>query len=320
MIAADSLEQLYADLRAVDAQAAWPVMSEVNVKDPAPKAVAHVWQYAALRPLLVRAGQLVGADQAERRVAMLINPGIGRIPFTTDTIFAGLQLIMPGEVARAHKHTAFALRFIIEGDGAYTAVGGERVAMHRADLILTPSLEFHDHGNTSDQPVIWLDGLDVPLWQWLPAHFTRFFSEERYPSAPAPAGSPLVYPWAVMQAQLDAQPTPHAVQPYEHRTTGGPISRTIGAQAERVDAATTTRARRETAGSIYHVVRGSGHTRAGDTRLDWQPGDTFVIPAWTEYAHAQRICRKRLSLPLRRHAAAESTRHLPHHGTGITLE
>ena len=285
MIASDTLERLYADLGSMNAQAAWPVLGQVNPKDPVPKAVPYVWHYAQMRPLLERAGRLVSAEDAERRVAMLINPGIGRFPFTTDTIYAGLQLILPGEVARAHKHTAFALRFIIEGDSAYTAVGGERVTMHPRDLILTPSFAFHDHGNDSQAPMVWLDGLDVPLWQSLPAHFTRFFTEDRYPSVAAAPDSDLIYPWADMQARLDAGSRPHAVAAYVHRTTGGPISRTIGAQAERLEAGAASDARRETASIIYHAVAGSGHTQVGDVRLEWQPGDTFVIPAWTNYSH-----------------------------------
>jgi gentisate 1,2-dioxygenase len=285
MIASDSLEALFSDLHVANSEALWEVISKVNPKDPAPKAVAHVWPYEAMRPLLMRAGSLVGTDQAERRVAMLINPGIGKIPFTTDTIYAGLQLIMPGEVARAHKHTAFALRFIIEGDSAYTAVGGARVTMHPGDVILTPPWEFHDHGNDSDKPMIWLDGLDVPIYQWLPAHFTRFFKEEQYPSEEASRDSHLVYPWAEMQPKLDAAGGPFATAPYVHRITGGPISRTIGASAERIDANASSPARRETTSTIYHVVAGSGRTRAGDVDLVWKKGDTFVIPAWSEFVH-----------------------------------
>ncbi len=284
MIASPSLEELYAELREHNSGALWTNIKDVNRAEPAPKAVACLWKYTEMHPLLTRAGDLVSAADAERRVLMLLNPGINRLPFTTDTIYAGLQLIKPHEVARAHKHTAFAMRFIIEGDVAYTAVGGDRVDMRPGDLVLTPPLQFHDHGNDSDTPMVWLDGLDVPLYQWLPVHFTRFFEDEQYPSQPV-TDSVLVYPWSEMRAVLDRGTEPFAVREYRHRHTGAPISRTMGAQAERLDRGRSSPARRETASSIYHVVEGSGSTTIDDVTLEWNTHDTFVVPAWTKFAH-----------------------------------
>jgi gentisate 1,2-dioxygenase len=284
MIASDSLTDLYADLKKHHAGALWTNIKDVNRAEPLPKASAYLWKYSEMRPLLERSGNLVSAADAERRVAMLLNPAINRLPFTTDTIYAGLQLILPGEVARAHKHTAFAMRFIIEGDVAYTAVGGERVDMHVGDLVLTPPLQFHDHGNESETAMIWLDGLDVPLYQWLPVHFTRFFKDEQYPAENA-TQSDLVYPWRDMQARLDAQPGAFAAQEYRHRKTGATISKTMGAQAERLSGGATSPARRETASSIYHVVSGSGSTAIDGTTLSWNAHDTFVVPAWAPFTH-----------------------------------
>jgi gentisate 1,2-dioxygenase len=284
MIANDSLTELYADLKTHNAGPLWINLKDVNRGEPLPQASAYLWKYDEMRPLLERSGRLVSAADAERRVAMLLNPGINRLPFTTDTIYAGLQLILPGEVARAHKHTAFAMRFIIEGDVAYTAVGGERVNMHVGDLVLTPPLQFHDHGNESATPMIWLDGLDVPLYQWLPVHFTRFFKDEQYPAQNA-TESDLVYPWRDMQAQLDAQAGPFAVQEYRHRKTGATISKTMGAQAERLAGNASSPERRETASSIYHVVAGSGSTVVDGVTLNWNVHDTFVVPAWAHFTH-----------------------------------
>jgi gentisate 1,2-dioxygenase len=284
MIANDTLTELYADLKKHNSGPLWVNIKDVNRAEPLPKASAYLWKYSEMRPMLERSGQLVSAADAERRVAMLLNPGINRLPFTTDTIYAGLQLILPGEVARAHKHTAFAMRFIIEGDVAYTAVGGERVDMHVGDLVLTPPLQFHDHGNDSDVPMIWLDGLDVPLFQWLPVHFTHFFKEEQYPAIDA-RDSDLVYPWHDMQAQLDAQPGPFAAREYRHRKTGDTISKTMGAQSERIGANASSPERRETASSIYHVVTGSGSTVVDGQVLNWNVHDTFVVPAWARFTH-----------------------------------
>jgi len=284
MLATDSLDSLFSDAAAHDVTPLWTIMDAVVPPFPEPKAVPHVWRYAEIRPLLARAGALVSAKLAERRVLQLINPAL-KPPQTTDTLNAGLQLILPGEVARAHRHVAFALRFIIEGDAAYTAVGGERVTMRRGDLILTPSWEFHDHGHDGDGPMVWLDGLDLPLYQFFPANFAQPYAEERFPSEPAPAESHLKYPWDDMQARLDAESGPYAYAEYEHRANGGPISRVIGAAAERIARGSSSPTRRETAGVIYHVYRGRGMTTVGTAQLKWEKGDTFCIPSWMPYRH-----------------------------------
>jgi gentisate 1,2-dioxygenase len=285
MIANDTLEELFQNAAERAANPLWVVMEAVNPPEPSPKAIPHVWRYREMRPLLERAGRLVDTERAERRVFMLINPGIAKLPYTTDTLYAGLQLILPGEVARAHRHVAFALRFIIEGGNAYTAVGGEKVLMNPGDLVLTPSFEYHDHGNETQTPMIWLDGLDVPLYQWLPVHFTNPYNDKQYPSEPAPRDSRLLYPWAEMQRALDAQSGSFAAQRYVHRTTGGEISATIGAAAERVDRGTSAPRRRETASSIYHVYAGRGKTRIGNESIAWERNDTFAIPAWFPFEH-----------------------------------
>lgn len=288
MIATDSLEQLFAEAEAQDAQPLWTVMDTMVPPHPEPKAVPHVWRYALMRPLLERSGNLVGTQDAERRVFMLVNPKL-KAPKTTDTLYAGLQLIKPGEVARAHRHVAFALRFIIEGDGAFTAVGGDKVTMQRGDVILTPSWEFHDHGHEGKTPMVWLDGLDLPVYQFFPANFAQPYSAEQFPSEPAPEDSHLKYPWEDMQARLDAEPGPYAYADYAHKRTGASVSRVIGCAAERLSAKTSSPSRRETAGIVYHVYEGRGTTKVGGETLHWERGDTFCIPSWAPYRHdAQR--------------------------------
>ena len=284
MIATDSLDRLFAEAAAQNAQPLWTMMDAMVPPLPEPKAVPHVWRYTALRPLLARSGTLVGTQDAERRVFMLVNPAL-KPPHTTDTLYAGLQLILPGEVARAHRHVAFALRFIIEGDAAYTAVGGEKVTMKRGDLVLTPSWQYHDHGHEGEGPMVWLDGLDLPLYQFFPANFAQPYAEEQVPSQPAQGDSPLRFPWSDMEARLEAEDGPYAYAEYAHKQSGGPISRVIGAAAERIAKGGSSPTRRETAGVIYHVYKGRGSTTIGAERFDWERGDTFCVPAWMPYRH-----------------------------------
>jgi len=283
MIASDSVERLSRDAAAADTEPLWWTAEPVPAH-PRPRAAPHVWRYAELRPLLERAGALVGAPAAERRVLQLVNPALAA-PRTTDTLAAGLRLIQPGETARAHRHVAFALRFVVEGEGAYAAVGGEKLTVHRGDLIITPSWVYHAHGHDGEGAVVWLDASDVPLYQFFPASFAQPYADEHYPSEPAPFESDLRYPWDEMQARLDADPAPYAYAEYAHRAHGGALSRTVGAAAERIAKGASSPMRRETAGVIYHVVKGRGVTAVGDARLAWERGDTFCIPAWHPYRH-----------------------------------
>ena len=149
----------------------WASLARLVPSEPKPAAQAFAWKYADVRPQLMEAGNLISAEEAERRVLVLENPALKGQSRITDTLYAGLQLILPGEVAPAHRHSQSALRFAIEGHGAYTAVNGERVAMEPGDFIITPAWTWHDHGSESDGPVVWLDGLDVPLVTFLHAGF-----------------------------------------------------------------------------------------------------------------------------------------------------
>jgi gentisate 1,2-dioxygenase len=133
--------------------------------------------------------------------------------------------VLPGETAPAHRHRAFALRFIIEGSAGFTAVEGEKIEMHRGDVILTPSWQWHDHGNEGTGPVIWLDGLDLPLWHNFPIHFMDQYVKPLYPSAPAPNSAAQIA-WKVVAEKLDALKSPHALYQY-HLSDGSHLSKTI---------------------------------------------------------------------------------------------
>lgn len=134
----DDTKALLENLESHHTKPLWAQMAKLNPPRPNPTAIPYVWKYDEIRPHLLQAGELITEKQAERRVAMLVNPA--RVaPYTTDTVYAGIQLVMPNETAPAHRHTAFAMRFIIEGNGGFTAVHGCRIKMNRGDLILTPT-------------------------------------------------------------------------------------------------------------------------------------------------------------------------------------
>jgi gentisate 1,2-dioxygenase len=277
------LEELFAAGERASVKPLWPIFADVNPRFPKPKAVPHLWSMREMRPLLHEAAALVGLERAERRVWVLSNPAL-RPPYTTDTLYGGLQIIKPGEVARCHRHTAAALRFIVEGHDAYTAVAGEKIVMRTGDLVVTPSWDLHDHGNESDAPMIWLDGLDLPVFEALPTMFTEFYHQPRHAAEPPATRSDLHFPWAEMQARLDAAGGDHALLRY-HRRGGNEIGHIMGAAAERIAAGATSPRVQETVSAVYHVVAGSGVSQVGDIELRWETGDTFAVPSWHALQH-----------------------------------
>ncbi|KAK7897460.1 hypothetical protein LTR67_005349 [Exophiala xenobiotica] len=266
----------------------WTIMDKMVPPRPNPQAANTVWRYDEMRPKLLEAAEVVSAEEAERRVLILVNKAM-RAPFTTDTIYAGLQIVCQGETAPAHRHRAFALRFIIEGSGGFTAVEGERMDMVPGDVILTPSWTWHDHGNDGKEPVVWLDGLDLPLWQFLPINFMQLYKEPRFPSSPAPK-SALRFPWSQAQAKLDSDSAKHSVTHY-HRHDAKHLSDTISSQAEKIVPGFTTAPSKEVVSFVYHVYEGQGFTtivspRTGvSEKISWKTKDTFAVPGFSEVSH-----------------------------------
>lgn len=291
----------------------WDVLGMLVPPRPTTPCVPASWRYEALRPLLMEAGDLITAREAERRVLVLENPGLRGASSVTQTLYAGLQLILPGEVAPSHRHTQSALRFVVEGSGAYTAVDGERTSMYPGDFIVTPSWTFHDHGNPGDAPVIWLDGLDIPMVRFFDAGFAERHPEESQPVL-RPEGDALLrygsgmlpyeyvptshttpvlcYPYQRSRDVLDRlrrAATPDAYHglklQYANPATGGYPMPTIAAFMQLLPAGFRGKSYRSTDGTVYSVVEGSGRSRIGDQSFEWGPKDVFVVPSWFEVAH-----------------------------------
>lgn len=292
----------------------WENLHHLVTRAPATPTVPAHWDYdGVVRPYLMQAGGLITAKEAERRVLILENPGLPGQASITRSLFAGLQLILPGEVAPAHRHTQSALRFIIEGHGAYTAVEGERALMEPGDFVITPSWTWHDHGNDSDAPMVWLDGLDIPIVRLFDASFAEPAAADRQTEA-RPAGDSLArfghnmapvdwrptgkaspvfsYPYARSREALAAiarNGAPDACHGHKLRyvnpATGGAPMPTIGACLQLLPAGFATAPYRGTDGTVFSVVEGEGETIVGDTTIRWKPRDLFVVPAWHRRTH-----------------------------------
>jgi gentisate 1,2-dioxygenase len=233
----------------------------------------------------------------------------------TQSLYAGLQLILPGEIAPAHRHTASAIRFVLDGEGAYTAVEGEKTIMRRGDFVITANWAPHDHGNPSKQPMIWLDVLDVPTVNFFDAAFSEHLDLEsqsntkedgdsfaRYGSGVLPDGvkpmlrSPIInYPYAEirpvlerLEASGDIDPHHGARVRYANPLTGGWATPTMGASIAMFSKGFKGKDYRATDGAIFVCVEGEGSTRIEGETFEWGPNDVFVIPSWKRYAHTAK--------------------------------
>jgi len=309
---ASRLQQLYDEMRPAALTPLWEVLSSLVTSEPASALVAHRWRYDEARDYLMRAGDLISAAQAERRVLILENPGLRGASRITTSLYAGLQLILPGEVAPCHRHTQCALRFVMEGDGAYTAVDGEKAFMRPFDLVLTPGGQWHDHGNLTARPMIWLDGLDIPTVSHFDASFSEKLGVDQHPETVPPgdtssrygrnlrpmrgtaadrrpAHQPLFhYPYAEWRPALDrlasaAEPDPHLGHALEflNPADGGSIMPTISAHVRLLPKGFATKARRSTDASIFVVVEGAGRAWLDDAPIDLATRDVLVVPSWT---------------------------------------
>jgi gentisate 1,2-dioxygenase len=230
---------------------------------------------------------------------------------TSHTLQITFSIVNPGEVAKAHRHNMAAIRFVVQGSGAYTAVDGEKFFMEEGDLILTPNWTWHDHHNESEDPIIWLDGLDGPLIQSLNV---LFFEDSQIPEqaitrqtgeslsrmgfARAPRqeeayrrGVPFRYSFKETYKALkamgesDRDPFDATLLRYINPSTGGYTYPTMSCEIQRFQGKESTRAHRHTSSALYHVFRGQGRTKVGEGALEWKKGDTFVVPLWQWHAH-----------------------------------
>ena len=308
-------QAFYKELERNHLVALWTVTKNLLPKEPKSRCVAHLWRWETLLPLVKRGGELAPLHRgAERRVLGFINPGLPDRYGATHTLWAGFQYLLPGEVAPAHRHSPAAIRFVIQGEGAFTTVDGDKCVMSRGDLVLTPPWTWHDHGNETDEPMVWLDGLDLPLVAEMEAAFFEPFpdeaqrvakpvgdSERRYglgqlrPTWERWAGphSPLLnYKWAQTEealrrlATVGASPFDDVALEYINPHTGGPLMPTIACWVQLIRPGVRTRAHRNTGSAVYLAFEGHGYSVIDGQRFDWRKGDLFVVPSWAWHEHA----------------------------------
>ena len=291
----------------------WVHLSRMVTKEPVTPVLPALWRYDEIRPYLMEACKIITTEEAERRVLMLENPGLPGQQRITHSLFGGLQIILPGEVAPAHRHAAAALRFIIEGHDAYTAVAGERTMMSPGDFVITPSMAWHDHGNLGKGPMVWLDVLDLHLVNIMDASFLDHYPDRTHPvtrpegAADAEVAYNLLpdgeqwsskttpifnYPFARTREALERLRTFRAPDPYHafrmkyvNPVNGDWAMPTISTWMQLLPKGFQTQPYRSTDSTGFVVVEGEGKSIIGGKTFEWGPRDIFVAPSWQFREH-----------------------------------
>jgi len=306
-------EAYYQRIAKHDMTPLWKVMKNVVTKEPVTRCRPVIWHYDDIERLVMESGPLITAEEAERRVLILENPGMRGESKATNTLFAGVQMILPGEVAPAHRHVSSAIRFVLDGEGAYTAVEGEKAYMAPGDFVITANWAPHDHGNSSDKPMLWLDVLDFPQVNFFETSFAEQFASATQPTSRAdgdslsfygsgvlPDGAPAAlnrspvinYTYArtrpIIERMLkagDVDKRHGARVRYANPINGGPVLPTMGAYLALFPKGFKGETYRATDATIFVSAEGQGATTVEDKVLEWGPNDVFVVPPWKHYSH-----------------------------------
>ncbi|ASR88022.1 MULTISPECIES: cupin domain-containing protein [Alcaligenes] len=309
------LVKYYQDLTQFEAGALWTVANKIEPWEPKSDSVPVVWRYRDLRDYVLRSVDLVSPEKAGRRVIYLNNPGRQEVSAAVGWLYSGLQVMKPGEAASAHAHSSSALRFIMEGRGAYTIVDGHKMTLGANDFVLTPNGCWHEHGVEADGlPCIWQDGLDIPLVNALEAGFYAVHPDLSqaitHPVNDAvgiwggrglkptlhdwqkPYSPLLKYEWEPTYEALsayakvtDGSPFDGVIMDYINPLTGGPVMSTIGASMQMLRPGEHTKAHRHTGSIMYQCAKGEGYSIINGKRFDWRERDIFCVPSWMFHEH-----------------------------------
>ena len=309
------LLEYYNELNKYKAGPLWTVANKIEPWEPKSESIPLVWRYNDLREHVLRSLELVTPEKAGRRVVYLNNPGRQDVHAAVGWIYAGLQVMNPGEKATAHRHSASAIRFIMEGEGAYTVVDGHKMTLGQNDFVLTPNGTWHEHAvEETGTTCIWQDGLDIPLVNSLEANFYEVHPDLSEPVAYpvddmtktwgnpglTPAGgdwdkgySPMFkYEWEPTYESLLKHAKTSSGSPYDgfmmeyvNPVTNGPVMQTMGASIQMLLPGGQTKAHRHTGSFLYHVAKGSGHSVINGKKFEWSEHDIFCVPSWAWHEH-----------------------------------
>ncbi len=302
---------LIAALQDVASQPLWDRYHRLTRRAPQAADTPWHWPWAVMEPLVQRAVREVTMEDAERRVLLLAHPAFPESAASTTNLSSGLQTLMPGEVARAHRHTLQAIRFVMEGRGAVTSVNDHQCEMSEGDLVLTPAWTWHEHVHPGEGRMVWFDGLDLPLARYLDTVFLELADAQRSNTEPvasrAPAlqsaatllgpdvqdprsmsRSPYRYAWSRALAALEAAPAlpdGSRLLRYVHAISQGAVLPTLDCYLMACARGRSTQAYRSTSNAVCVVARGEGHSQVGEKTVHWKHRDVFTLPHWNWIRH-----------------------------------
>jgi gentisate 1,2-dioxygenase len=308
------LEAYYKELAALGAGALWTVANDIEPWEPRTSSVPMLWKYEELRSLVLKSSELVTPEQAGRRVVYLVNDKRKDVSAAVGWLYTGIQVTRPGEFTSAHRHRASALRFIMEGEGGYTVVDGNKIMLEVNDFVITPNSTWHEHGvDVGGKTCIWQDGLDIPLVNALEANDYAGLEGKQELKAPLnyspiaygcagliPADanwdkpySPLFkYSWkSVYPALLEIQKVSEVnsfdgiFMKYSNPLTGGHVMETMGASMQLLPAGFKGKAHQHTGSFVYQCAKGKGYSIIAGKRFDWKERDIFCVPSWAVHEH-----------------------------------
>jgi gentisate 1,2-dioxygenase len=282
-----SLEALYEEAGGLNMTPGWIRRQEPILRDaPQSAYVPAHWRYDECKAALDAAGRLIDVSLAERRNLALRNPALKGPGFgTTRTLVSAYQMILPGEKAPSHRHTAHALRVIIDGKGSYSTVDGEKTPMETGDIVLTPGWCWHEHGHDGDEPAYWLDGLDVPLVNNVETMFYEEHPDRFEKNVKAVTTSPFRFTKADIARRLDRATADNEGFHGPQITLEAPTMPTMLLMVQRLPSGMKTRRQRSTTNRIFCCMGGTGESIIGSERFVWAEGDAFIAPCWTWFEH-----------------------------------
>ena len=280
----ETMEEFYEKVEPLNVVCGWRGRA-IGSPEPSSPYETHHWRYAECRAALAAAAKLISADEAGRRILNFRNPIPENKLGAARTLLHAYQLVMPGETAPSHRHTAHALRVILEAKDMYSVVNGEKTLMETGDVVLTPGGMWHSHEHNGDEPAYWIDGLDVPLVGALQVQ-TFEPHPDRYEKVDlVTAESPMRFPWADIQKRLDgAEDDPEGYFGRRVRLEADTMP-TLGLYIYRLERGQKTRPYRTNANTSFASMQGSGTSIIDGQEINWQHGDIFVVPSWRWIEH-----------------------------------
>lgn len=297
-------EQLHKKFAEMGLQGYWQMRRETERMQP------KLWRWKEIYPVLMETTEVIriGPDAFRRNVSLQTG---------SKTLSMGFQIVLPGETAAAHRHANTALRFVVQGGGAYTTSNGEPMVMEPGDLLIQPNWVWHDHVNNSKEPIIWIDALDAGVVSFLDASgfreewaegkqqpltkahgaSRRLYGPARQPKVEynGAAGVPYHYKWSEALDALKELADQGVDDPYDglfieykNPVDGGHTFLTMTCHLQMLQPAQETRFHRHTGTVLYHTVQGQGVTIAdknNPVEMKWDEHDSFSLPSWRWHAH-----------------------------------